>query len=209
MRYGRNIVAACLVAVAMLAAAPAGSAADVIIGSVLAVRGEVFRAGDGGQTPLAAQAPIHLGDTIVSGAGKAKISLSDGSIISIGENTRLRLSMYQSTSNDFTTRLGLLSGVLRAFVARVIANGQFEIETETAIAAVRGTDWLVDVTPAGTGVALVSGVVAVSSRAKPEKVVVLDAPGRGTDVAPGGEPTAPHPWAAQRFQTTLERASFE
>jgi hypothetical protein len=209
MRYRRDIAAICVVYGTMLGAASSGHAAELVIGSVLAVRGEVFRAGDAGQAPLAAKAPVHLGDTIVSGAGKAKIGLNDGSIVSIGENTRLRLSTYQSTSNDFTTRLSMLSGVLRAIVGRIVARGRFEIETETAIAAVRGTDWLVDVTSKGTAVAVVSGVVAVSSRGKPQTAVVLDTPGRGTDVAPGEEPHAPHAWPAQRFQTTLARASVE
>jgi hypothetical protein len=207
MRYGPRFAAIGLVCAGLLWA-QAALAAETIVGSVLAVRGEVFR-DEAKQSPLAAKAPVYLGDTIVSGAGKAKIGLNDGTVISVGENTRVRLAMYQSTSNGFTTRLHAWTGALRLLVARVTSGGHFEIETETAIAAVRGTDWLMDVTENMTGVAIISGVVAVSSPGKPETSVVLDTPGHGTDVARGAAPTTPHPWAAPRFAKLLERASFE
>lgn len=208
MRYGPGFAAACLICIATLWAS-AGVAAEVIVGQVLAVRGEVFRADETKQYPLTAKAPVYLGDTIVSGSGKAKIGLNDGTVVSVGENTRVRLSMYQSTENGFTTRLYAWSGVLRLLVARIATGGHFEIESETAIAAVRGTDWLMDVTAEMTGVAIISGVVAVSNPGKPETTVVLDAPGHGTDVARGAAPTMPHAWGAARFAKTLERASFE
>src|SRR6185437_2621975 len=187
MRYGSGFAAACLVCLAMLWATES-RAAEIIIGSVLAVRGEVFRGDDAKQLPLAAKAPVHLGDTIVSGAGKAKIGLNDGTIISVGENTRIRLTMYQSTSNNLTTRLNVWAGVLRLLVARVASGGHFEIESETAIAAVRGTDWLMDVTTDTTGVAIITGAVTVSSKGQPGSSVVLDTPGHGTDVARGAAP---------------------
>jgi hypothetical protein len=207
MRYGSRFAAACLACAAMLWATQS-LAAEVIIGSVLAVRGEVFRGDDAKQSPLAAKAPVYLGDTIVSGTGKAKIGLNDGTVISVGENTRIRLSMYQSTSNNLTTRLNIWAGIVRLLVARVASGGHFEIESETAIAAVRGTDWLMDAAADMTGVAIINGAVTVSSTSKPG-TVVLDTPGHGTDVARGAAPTTPHTWGAQRFAKALERASFE
>ena len=208
MWYGRMFPAACVACgIALWASASLG--ADVIVGSALATRGEVFRADAARQYPLAAKEPVYLGDTIVTRTGKANISLNDGTLLSVGENTRLRLSTYQSASNDLTTRLGLLGGVLRLFVARVTAGGHFEVESETAIAAVRGTDWMMSVTPDQTGVALVSGVVAVSGRNRAEAPVMLDTPGQGTDVMRGEPPHPPHPWSAQRFSTMLERCNFE
>ncbi len=208
MRDGPGFAAACLFCAAMLWATQS-LAAEIIIGSVLAVRGEVFRADDAKQSPLTPKTPVYLGDTIVSGAGKAKISLNDGTVISVGENTRLRLSMYQSTSNSFTTRLSVVAGALRLLVARISTGGHFEIESETAIAAVRGTDWLMDVAADMTGVAIITGAVTVSSKGKPGTMVVLDTPGHGTDVARGEAPTNPHAWGAQRLAKALERASFE
>ena len=44
-------------------------------------------------------------------------------------------------------RLALVAGALRLFVAKVTPDGNFEVETETATAAVRGTDWMMETTP--------------------------------------------------------------
>lgn len=188
----------------------AAYAADVIVGSVLAVRGAVFRDIDGRQQPLLANTPVHRGDTIASTSGKAKIALDDGTIISIAENSRLRIADYSHAAGNFKTRLSLISGLLRLLVAKVTSGGTFEVETETAIAAVRGTDWVIEATPERTSVALVSGLVAVSSRdGQAQSTVVLDAPGQGTDVRRGSTPTAAARWGAERFNNTLARAIFE
>ena len=186
------------------------AAADPVVGSVLAVRGAVFLEAATGQQALVAKAPVHRGDTIVCAAGKAQISLSDGSIVSIGENSRMRVAEYDRAGDITTARIGLLSGVLRLVVNKLSPSGKFEVETETAVAAVRGTDWVIESTPAQTSVALVSGVVAVAGRNEHAgDRVVLDASGQGTDVRPGIAPTPVARWGAQRFEQTLARATFE
>lgn len=188
----------------------AAFASDVIVGSVLAARGAVFWDAGGGQQPLTANTPVHLGDTIISTAGKAKIALEDGTIISVGENSRVRIADYESASSGVKTRASLISGVLRLLVAKVTPAGKFEVETETAVAAVRGTDWVIEATPEQTSVALVSGAVAVSSReGQAPTTVVLNAPGQGTDVRRGSAPTPVAQWGAQRFANTLGRATFD
>lgn len=201
-------VQACLLAIA-ICQAPAALAADVIVGSVRAVRGSVLVDSGSGPQPLTVNATVHPGDAIVSNAGKAQIVLDDGTIISVGENTRVRIT-HERTGNAAATRLGVVSGALRLLVAKMTPAGKFEVETETAIAAVRGTDWVIEVTPERTSVAIVSGVVAVSGRdGNVQATVVLDARGQGTDVRRGSPPTPVALWGAQRFSDTLSRATFE
>jgi len=186
------------------------NASEAIVGSVVAVRGEVFVETSAGQQPLTIGTPVHLKDTIVSAAGKARIALADGTVISVGENTRLRVVEYESKAVDQKTRLSLLSGVLRLVVAKVSPAGSFEVETETAIAAVRGTDWVIEATSENTAVALIAGVVAVSNRGGPERItVVLDRPGQGTDVRRNSAPTPVKEWGAERFANTVARATFD
>jgi hypothetical protein len=188
----------------------AAFASEATVGSVLAARGAVFLDTAGVQQPIVAGTPVNRGDTIVTAAGKVKIALGNGSIISVGENSRLRIVGHAATSGDVKTRVGLISGALRLFVAKVTPSGKFEVETETAIAAVRGTDWVIEATPDLTSVALVSGVVAVSARDGQSRTpVVLDSSGQGTDVRRGETPTPVVRWGAQRFATTLARATFE
>ncbi len=209
MRRSQPVAVFCLAAIFCLWAGGARSA-DIVIGSVIALRGDVSLEAGTEHRALALRDPVRLADTIVSGAGKAKIALNDGSIISIGENSRLVLQEYRSVTNAMRTRLHLIEGVLRLFVNRAIAGGQFEIESETAVAAVRGTDFLIDAKAETTGVAVIDGIVMVSGRGpQAQSSVLLEKPGEGVDVPRGGPPGPVRPWSAQRFGTTLARATLE
>jgi hypothetical protein len=190
----------------MVGAAQAG---DVIVGAVAAVRGDVFREVGAARERLGPRAPIHRGDVIVTASGKARLDLNDGSIITVGENSRVRIADYQSIANRLRTRLDLGLGVLRLLVGRRLSGAQFEVDTETAVAAVRGTDWLVEASPGQTSVALVTGEVEVTARDAPSPATVrLEKPGQGTDVR-RGVPPAVTSWGAARFAATLARATFE
>jgi hypothetical protein len=183
-------------------------AADAIVGSVIAVRGNVVVDTAAGQRALTEGAQVRLEETIVSASGKAKIALADGTVISVGENSRVRVTSFETPVHR--TRVNLISGALRLFVARVTPAGRFEVETETAIAAVRGTDWVMEAVPDNTAVALVEGAVAVTNRgAAAPTTVVLDRQGQGTDVRRDSVPTPPAQWGAQRYAATLARATFD
>lgn len=205
----RSYLGYCLVVVAILWTGSARSD-DIVVGSVIGVRGDVALETAGERHALALRDPVHVADTIVSGAGKAKIALNDGSIVSVGENSRVVFRDYQSTANGLKTRLGLLQGVLHFFVKRSVAGAQFEVDTETAVAAVRGTDWLMEATPDRTSVAVLQGAVAVSGRGESAgPPALLDQPGQGVDVARGEARMPVRLWSAERLATTLARASFD
>jgi hypothetical protein len=209
MRKGILGAAHVIVVAAALVWTATAAAASAVIGSVLAVRGAVSVDSGNGAQPLAPNAPVRVSDTIVSGAGKAKIALNDGAIISIGENSKVRLADYEISAGNVNANVNVIAGALRLIVDKVSPGGRFEVQTETAIAAVRGTDWVVDVTPDQTAVAVVSGVVAVSSRGDTQGTVVVEGRGQGTDVRRGRAPTGPAMWSAARFANTLGRATFE
>lgn len=189
----------------------ASLAADVVVGSVVAARGDVFADSGGGAQPqpLAVNAPVHRGDTIVTGRGKVKVALSGGTILSIGENTRVHLANFAGTESAPSVRINLISGVLRPLVNRTTSTGSFEVETQTAIAAVRGTDWLIEATAESTAVALLRGRVLVTSRGEKRGSTLLQSQGHGTDVRRGQPPTPPVPWGRQRLADLLIRASYD
>ncbi len=201
----------CALAIMLLLAVPSLADAAAPIGQVMAVKGSLFREAAGKREPLAAGAPVFALDTIVAeGDGKGKILLNDGSIVSVGENGRVTIAEYQGAGNRLTTRLNAQAGSIRLFVHQLLPGAHFEVETETAVAAVRGTDWLVEVTPEQTSIALLQGVVAVHGKgAASSSEVVLQTPGDGTDIKRGEAPTAAKTWGAQRLATTLARASFD
>ena len=133
----------------------------------------------------------------------------DGSVISVGENARVHIEAHQGAGRKAKTKLALVVGALRLFVSMASADGSFEVESETAVAAVRGTEWIVDATRDHTAVAVLSGRVAVTSReAAAGSTVLLTAPGQGTDVRRGAAPTPPVSWGARRLADVLARATF-
>lgn len=80
--------------------------------------------------------------------------------------------------------------------------GGFQVVTPQAIAAVRGTQWAVDVASGATSVLVVRGNVAVR---RPAGEPVVLAPGEGVDVRSGTEPLVVRRWPAPRVAALLAR----
>src|SRR5690606_829931 len=89
--------------------------------------------------------------------------------------------------------LSLLYGILRLVGETVGGLWDVAVQTPQAVAAVRSTDWIVEVTPRGTAVFARRGVVVAASRAG--GTVSLE-PGEGTDIVSGEPPTPPVHWGA-------------
>jgi ferric-dicitrate binding protein FerR (iron transport regulator) len=80
----------------------------------------------------------------------------------------------------------------------------FQIMTPQAIAAVRGTQWAVDVSGARTSVFVVTGRVAVRRVSGNTRSVSLG-PGEGVDVEAGTSPLVVRRWPAPRAAALLAR----
>lgn len=117
---------------------------------------------DGRRRPLTPDTLIRVGDAILSGSGTATIGLADGSEVRVSPNSRLefnRLTQY-GKSGMVDTRLRLLEGEVHTRVKPVVGGGaRFEISTPSAVAAVRGTAFTLQASPAGTHLQVTEGVV--------------------------------------------------
>ncbi len=80
-----------------------------------------------------------------------------------------------------------------------------EVDTRTAVASVRSTEWLVESTARGTGFLSVEGVVEVRGLAGG---AVSLRPGQGTDVPPGGPPRPAATWGEARRRDALARTTL-
>lgn len=119
----------------------------------------------------------------------------------MGELTTLRI--VRATG---APRVSVASGLVRMLARHVPGRAHGEAVTPTAVAAVRGTEWLFDVTGPGTGAAVVSGEVSVSNVRREVRGSVVVKAGEGTDVAPGPPPTSPAAWAPARLDA-LDKAT--
>ena len=102
---------------------------------------------------------------------RAKLLLADDSLLTLGEKTRLQITedVYNPAQNRRSASMNLLSGRVRVLVGKIFtgAGSKFEIHTPTAVAAARGTYYIVwlfvqNGLPA-TGVAVLEGSVEVSN----------------------------------------------
>ena len=102
--------------------------------------------------------------------------------------------------------LGLLQGIVRLIGGGgAPAGGTIEVDTRTAIASVRSTEWLLESTAKGTGVLSIVGEVTVLALAGGEVVL---RPGQGTDVPPGGPPKPPATWGETRRRDAIARTTL-
>ena len=104
--------------------------------------------------------------------------------------------------------INIARGIFRAVTRKVFPQTTFEVHTATAVAAVRGTQWLGEVTSEATAITVIEGEVAVThAEARIGGTVVLT-PGQGTDVQGQQPPTAPRLWAAERVARLLQATTL-
>ncbi|MBL8709605.1 MAG: FecR domain-containing protein [Rhodospirillaceae bacterium] len=169
-------------------------------GSVVVVRG-------GSEMPVNTGAEIVATDTIRTGAdSRAEVTFSDGSVLTIGADSEVVVAQFAPDEAEANAFLDLLSGIVRVTVNKATGWGKFDVRTSTAVASVRGTEYLVDSTDAASAVFVVEGRVAVSSRAGAGTVVIRA--GQGVDVTAEYVPLAVKTWGAKRRDAALARVTF-
>lgn len=141
---------------------PDPARASSVTGQVMLLSGR-----DSAKRPLTSGTLIRVGDEIISHSGSATIELADSSVIRLSPNSRLtfnRLTRY-GKSGMVDTRLRLNSGELETRVEPFVEDGsRFEIETPSAVAAVRGTMFTLKTDATGSDLRVTEGRVAFGPR---------------------------------------------
>lgn len=194
----------------LLLAASATAQASDHAGDVLAVSGNCFVEIAGQRSALKPQDPIHVGDTLVIADGaKLQMRMLDGSVVTAAAGTRMTVGPYaiDAATGKRDAQFSLWQGLLRAIVSKVSQPSRFEVDTATAVAAVRSTDWFVEATPSHSQIGVLNGHVMVEGTATGRSVEIVD--GQGTDVKRGASPTKPRPWAKREFDEYIARTRID
>lgn len=94
-------------------------------------------------------------------SGRVRAGLDDGSILSVGSNSELRVLQHDAASQQ--TSLEMNAGRLRSKVVKITQpNGKFEVHTPNAVIGVIGTDFYVEYGNNKTTVICYTGVVTVT-----------------------------------------------
>lgn len=137
---------------------------------------------------------------------RVRISLSDGTVLTMGQRARLRLNRYTlDRTQSGRVILNFLSGALQV-VAQWLPSRHFELRTQTAAVGIRGTRFFTDARDDTTGVLLIEGRVFVRNIDPRIQGEVTLGPAEGTDVAANLPPTPPVVWGAAR-RSALEEAA--
>ncbi len=162
----RRIAGAALLA--LVAAAPAHRAtAAAPAAKVSFLEGKADREANGATSPLADADPLGEGDTVITQeASRLEIKFVDESMLRVGPSAKLTLTAAhfgrRPEERKMTARL--LFGKVWAKVTSIFSkDATFAVETENAVAGVRGTTFRVDAnTDKSVLVRVYAGAVAVA-----------------------------------------------
>jgi hypothetical protein len=129
--------------------------------------------------------PANLGDLLNVGdiirtksKSKCEVEFQDGSILRLGENSRLRVNEFAQEKGERNATLELFRGKIQNVVTAVkgsVGQSKYEIQTSTAVCGVRGTDFFVYHQGGVTGAAFREGSGYGYSRNRPGDVRPIEA----------------------------------
>lgn len=193
-------VLCCLAAAAVAIAAP--------VGSVVGLAGACFVESGGARNPVRLGQEVQVGDTVdVPPAGRLKLRMADGSIVSVASGSRLAIAAYgvDAAGQRQQARLSLTEGILRAVVAPAQRPASFEVDTAVGAAAVRSTDWFVRAERGSMQVGVLTGSVDMFSAATRRGVTI---PARwGARLESGRDPVPPRLWSQAEFDDVIGRTA--
>lgn len=139
-------------------------------GLAMVVNGDVEHISHGETEKLKVGARIFQGDTLITSADSyAKIVMSDRNVISISADSKVIINKYENDGKVGikNVELQLENGSLRCDVKEKYDTdkNKFQVKTQTVIAGVRGTDFLVahDSAAASSEVTTFKGIVSVQA----------------------------------------------
>ena len=154
--------------------------------------------------------PVEVGETLVTDPGaKMKVRMVDGTIVAVAAGSRLVIDAYSADAagGKRDAHLTLVQGLVHAVVSTVSQPSRFEVDGATAVAAVRSTDWFIEVYPKRTEVGVLKGHVQVTGKTTGKAVEIAD--GEGTVVHEAGIPSTPRDWDAREFARDMARTKLE
>ncbi|MQX35995.1 FecR family protein [Roseospira navarrensis] len=206
-----GLLAVLSLALALVAGAPgsAGAQEDAAAGRVEATSGAVAVIRGGVSARLAPDDPVLVGDQVVTGeAGKVVIALQGGGTLTAGPGSRVTVADYARGAEDRGV-FDMLAGIFRASLEPGDPWDRFEVQSRTAVASARNTEFIVEASALNTAVVTLSGRVGVTARAPAAAGATVElGPGEGTDVARGALPTPPATWGAPRVRAFDDRTTL-
>lgn len=219
MRTFTWMITGTLVALA-LAGGTASYAQSEVYGTMMVVKGDikVTSAKSGKVEAAKVGFKVYAGDAIQSGAdSRAKIIMSDKNVINVSPDSKVTIAKYENNpaKDSRNVELKVDYGKVRASVEQNYdgEKNKFNVRTPTAVAGVRGTDFVAGFNPQTrqTTVVTFTGVVAVGSAGPNGRIdnAVFVRPGQSTNVGDGQKAEAPKPVPQDQFNNMNQESSAD
>jgi hypothetical protein len=158
--FGRRLFLRMTTALGVAVGLPSLAFAAESVGTVTKLRGQARAARGGGNVMLEEGAKIEAGDGLVTGPdARLKIEFKDGSIITLGENSKLNIDTAKFEGSKRDIAATLLDGVVRAAVAKAGEGSNFEVSSSLVTSAARGTEWIMSIKDHTTSLLVLEGTV--------------------------------------------------
>lgn len=161
---------------------------------------------------------VYAGDAIQSGPdSRAKIIMSDKNVINVSPDSKVTIAKYENNpaKNARNVELKVDYGKVRASVEQNYdgEKNKFNVRTPTAVAGVRGTDFVAGFNrqTRQTTVVTFHGVVAVGTPGANGQInnAVFVRPGQGTSVGEGQKAEPPKPVPQDQFNNMNQESSAD
>jgi hypothetical protein len=158
--FGRRLFLRMTTALCAAVGLPGLAWAAEPVGAVAKLRGQA-RAARGGQNLMLAEGTeLQAGDGVVTGPdARLKIRFKDGSVITLGENSKLNIDKAKFDGSKRDIAATLLEGVVRAAVAKAGQGSSFEVSSSLVTSAARGTEWIMSIKNRTTSLLVLEGTV--------------------------------------------------
>ncbi len=175
-------------------------AEEAIHGIMMVVKGDVkvTSAATKSTEPGKVGKKVFPGDTILTGPdSRAKIVMSDKNVLNISPDTKIVIEKYTNNGQEKSVELKVEFGKIRASVEQKYdgEKSKFNVKTPSAVAGVRGTDFLTsyDRVSKKSEIITFTGTVAVGKPGPGGAILnpVFVQPGQMTSATEGKAPEAP------------------
>ncbi|GBD95913.1 MAG TPA: hypothetical protein ENG83_00900 [Nitrospirae bacterium] len=141
---------------------------DTEAGEILTVKGNVYLIRDARKDNAEPRMRILLKDTVETDRkSRTKLFFIDDSILNLGELSRIEIEeyLYSPEKKRSKSIYRLLNGLLKI----VVGNSDLEIHTPTAVAAARGTKFIIWVE--GSGKEMFTGIITMESEVVVKNII--------------------------------------
>lgn len=192
---------------------PQWAIADIAAKTVL-VKNQVFlERQETAATPIKRGDDLRIGDIIRTGpSARAVFRFNDGSVLTVGENSEIRVTQFKNSVKEKKGNLDFVKGVFRMITGEITktSNPNFVVDTPIGSIGVRGTDFWGGNLNTDTSI----DVVLLESEHKLEiknefGKVYLTKPFEGTTLQKGMPPLPSAIWSDEKLQRAFKTVATD